>query len=369
MKKTGRILLVLLVIVVATLLFYPTIRWYVFVPDSTKRAAAGSNEDIREYAMGQAVSGVNELKGLLASERNSSIPDKYSYLIDYAEDYLKDSGKEKPEEWTVYTLLSAFPSESDLFSSIEAYYRDDLLEAKKLSGNVLQLGLDLRGGMSVVLEADTESYSEAHDGAIPSSAELTGLLEDDIDILTSRIDQYGVTEPDIRLQGSDQILVEVPGEADPERVDSFLMGRGELTFQLVSSELTARVNRDYMSSLSSAFREDGSIIVPSYIPEGYTVAGYYTEDEYGIEELREFVVLDDNIALDGRHLESARMERNPQNNQPVVNFRLDSEGADITPYRRSACCSDGWKGQECRYDKRCNLIGCPALRIIYRRGS
>ena len=329
MKKTGRILLILLVIVVSTLLLYPTIKWYMFVPESTKRAAAGSNEDIREYAMGQAVNGVKELKSLLAENRNSAVPDKFGYLTDYAESYLRESGKEKPSEWTVYTLLSSFPSESDLFDSIESYYRDDLLEAKRLSGNVLQLGLDLRGGMSVVLEADTEAYSESHDGDVSSGSELTALLSEDIDILTSRIDQYGVTEPDIRLQGSDQILIEVPGEADPERVDSFLMGRGSLTFQLVSSELTDRVNRDYMSSLSKAFREDGSIIVPQYIPSGYTVAGYYMEDEYGIDELRQFVVLHDEVALDGRHLESARMERNPQNNQPVVNFRLDSEGAEI----------------------------------------
>ena len=325
MKKTGRILLVILVIVVATLLLLPTIRWYLFIPESTKRAAAGSNEDIRDYAMGQAVNGVNELKALLSADRSSPVPEKYTYLEDYAGRYLKD----KPSEWTIYSLLSAFPDESALFDSIESYYRDDLLEAKNLSGKVLQLGLDLRGGMSVVLEADIESYSSTHDGYVPSRSELTALLEEDIDVLTSRIDQYGVTEPDIRLQGVDQILIEVPGEADPERVDSFLMGRGALTFQLVSSELTNRVNREYMASLASAFNADGEIITPPYIPEGYTVAGYYTEDEYGIDTLEQFVVLHDEVALDGRHLESARMERNPQNNQPVVNFHLDSEGADI----------------------------------------
>ena len=180
-----------------------------------------------------------------------------------------------------------------------------------------------------MLEADIESYSSTHDGYVPSRSELTALLEEDIDVLTSRIDQYGVTEPDIRLQGVDQILIEVPGEADPEGVDSFLMGRGALTFQLVSSELTNRVNREYMASLASAFNADGEIITPPYIPGGYTVAGYYTEDEYGIDTLEQFVVLHDEVALDGRHLESARMERNPQNNQPVVNFHLDSEGADI----------------------------------------
>ena len=202
------------------------------------------------------------------------------------------------------------------------------MEAKRLSGNVLQLGLDLRGGMSVVLEADTAGF-EAQHGYVPSGNELAGLIAEDIEILTSRIDQFGVTEPDIRQQGTDQILIEVPGEVDPERVDSFLMSRGSLTFHLVDQELTNRVNRAYMGNRAAAFRPDGSIIVPDYIPEDRELLGYYTEDEYGIDELREFVVIYSDVALDGTHLESARMERNPQNNQPVVNFRLDSEGGEI----------------------------------------
>ncbi len=329
MKKTGRVLLVLLVLVVAALLLYPTIKWYCFIPESTKEAAAGSNENIRDYSRGQASRGVRTLTSLLKSDQDSAIPEEYGFLIPVAEDYLKEDGKEIPDEWNVYALLSAFPTESSLFESIESHYRDDLLEAKKLSGNVLQLGLDLRGGMSVVLEADTASYASLHDGEVPTGAELTSMLESDIDILTSRIDQFGVTEPDIRLQGSDQILVEVPGETDPERVDSFLMGRGSLTFNLVDTSLTERVNNDYLRNLSRAFDEDGNVVTPGYIPSGYTVAGYYTEDEYGIDELEQFVVIDSTEVLDGTHLTSAEVERDPRSGRPAVTFHLDSEGADI----------------------------------------
>lgn len=328
MKKTGRVLLVLLALVVCGMLLYPTVKWYCFVPQSVKDLAAGSNEDIRDWARGQAARETAALGGLLRSDSHQAVPDEYSYLIKVAEKARKDNGMDKPSSWNVYELLSSFRSETDLFVAVESHYRNELLEAKRLSGNVLQLGLDLRGGMSVVLEADTESYAEIH-GSEPSESELAELIAGDIEILTSRIDQFGVTEPDIRQQGSDQIIIEVPGEVDPERVDSFLMSRGSLTFHLVDEELTARVNRDYMQNRTAAFRPDGSIIVPSYIPEGREVLGYYTEDEYGIDELREFVVIYSDVALDGTHLESAKMERNPQNNQPVVNFRLDSEGGEI----------------------------------------
>ena len=328
MSKVGRSLFVVLVIVVGALLLYPTIRWYCFVPQSIKDLAAGSNENIRDWARGQASRETLVLREMLQTDRNQSVPEDLRYLTGFAEDARKDKGMDSPESWDVYSLLSSFASEDELFMAIESHYRDEIMDAKRLSGNVLQLGLDLRGGMSVVLEADLDSFESQH-GYRPSGDELSSLIADDIEILTSRIDQFGVTEPDIRQQGADQILIEVPGEVDPERVDSFLMSRGSLAFHLVDSELTARVNRDYMGNRAAAFRPDGSIIVPDYIPADRELLGYYTEDEYGIDVLREFVVIDSEVALDGTHLESARMERNPQNNQPVVNFRLDSEGGEL----------------------------------------
>ena len=327
MKKTGRILLVVIVLLVAGALLYPTIKWYCFVPQGIKSLAAGSNEQIRDYSRGQASRGVRELTSLLASDKDAPVPEEYSYLEKSAASLLKESGKKAPSKWTVYSLLSAFPSQNELFSTIEAYYRDELLEAKKLSNNVLQLGLDLRGGMSVLVEADKEGYEEER-GTELSDAELSALIAEDIEILTARIDQFGVTEPDIRQQGSDRILIEVPGETDPERVDSFLRGTGSLTFHLVDSELTSRVNRDY-KDYSAAFAADGSIITPSYIPSGRTLYGYYTEDEYGIDTLQQFVVIYDEVALDGSHLDSVRVDRDQRTQRPVVNFHLDSEGGKI----------------------------------------
>ena len=327
MKKTGRILLVVIVLLVAGALLYPTVKWYCFVPQGIKSLAAGSNEQIRDYSRGQASRGVRELTSLLASDKDAPVPEEYSYLEKSAASLLKESGKKAPSKWTVYSLLSAFPSQNELFSTIEAYYRDELLEAKKLSNNVLQLGLDLRGGMSVLVEADKEGYEEER-GTELSDAELSALIAEDIEILTARIDQFGVTEPDIRQQGSDRILIEVPGETDPERVDSFLRGTGSLTFHLVDSELTSRVNRDY-KDYSAAFAADGSVITPSYIPSGRTLYGYYTEDEYGIDTLQQFVVIYDEVALDGSHLDSVRVDRDQRTQRPVVNFHLDSEGGKI----------------------------------------
>lgn len=328
MKKTGRILLVLLVLVVSTALLFPTFKWYVLTPTETKQLAAGSNIQIREYARNQASIDVQTLKGFVSTNPNDDISKEYKYLIKDAKTALSENHRTTPDKWTYYSLLASFPSEDALFETIESHYREDLLSVKENSNYILQLGLDLKGGMSVLLEADIEGFKEKN-GYEPSAAELTALLNEDVMILSSRIDQFGVTEPDIRLQGGDQLLIELPGETDPERVNSFLRSRGSLTFQLVDSNLTARVNNDYALNPSSFFDESGDIVTPSYIPDNKVVAGYYVEDEYGLEELESLVVLRREVGLDGSHLKSANVSQDEQSHRPVVNFTLDSEGGDI----------------------------------------
>jgi len=67
------------------------------------------------------------------------------------------------------------------------------------------LGLDLQGGLEVTLQA-----------VPPPDRELT---EDDlnrsVDIMRNRVDKLGVTEPEIRTQGDDQIVIQLPGVKDP----------------------------------------------------------------------------------------------------------------------------------------------------------
>ncbi|HEX5027813.1 MAG TPA: protein translocase subunit SecD [Gaiellaceae bacterium] len=68
------------------------------------------------------------------------------------------------------------------------------------------LGLDLQGGLEVTLQA-----------VPPPNRELTQEdLDRSVDIMRNRVDKLGVTEPEIRTQGSDQIVIQLPGVKDPE---------------------------------------------------------------------------------------------------------------------------------------------------------
>jgi preprotein translocase subunit SecD len=77
----------------------------------------------------------------------------------------------------------------------------------------MRMGLDLQGGLHIVYQADlSEIASEDQDSAMEGAKE----------ILTNRINPLGVTEPIIQRQGSDRLLVELPGisitDAEKERL-------------------------------------------------------------------------------------------------------------------------------------------------------
>src|SRR4051794_21263776 len=83
------------------------------------------------------------------------------------------------------------------------------------AGHSPQLGLDLKGGVSVVLKPTNTTTSETLDQAI--------------EIIRNRIDSLGVAEPEISRQGSN-ILVQIPGVKDRDRAIALVGSTAELRF-------------------------------------------------------------------------------------------------------------------------------------------
>jgi SecD/SecF fusion protein len=82
------------------------------------------------------------------------------------------------------------------------------------------LGLDLQGGVEVVLQGRATAESEVNDEAIQRS----------IEVIRNRVDRFGVTEPEIQKQGDDQIIVALPGADNPEQVVEDLIRPAQLNF-------------------------------------------------------------------------------------------------------------------------------------------
>jgi SecD/SecF fusion protein len=86
--------------------------------------------------------------------------------------------------------------------------------------NPVRLGLDLQGGLEVVMKATPT------DGKKLTSDQLTQSVE----VIRNRVDGLGVSEPEIRTQGSDQIVVSLPGVQDPDEAVSVVGSTAQLRF-------------------------------------------------------------------------------------------------------------------------------------------
>lgn len=90
--------------------------------------------------------------------------------------------------------------------------------------DAFHLGLDLQGGTMLVLQADTTGLTADQEAKLPE------ILQQTVNIIDRRINNIGVAEPQIQLQGGNRILVELPGVSPDEA--SNLVGRtAELLFQ------------------------------------------------------------------------------------------------------------------------------------------
>ena len=335
MRKTERILIAVVAIAICVWFLFPTIRWYAFVSSEDKALTTGSSLQVKEYSQGQARTALR----FMEENGSAAVPKEYSFVITLARDYIsKEKGTSKTEIKTCSDVLKAFSADSDegqaFMSAVEGHYREYVQGLKELSSKALQLGLDLKGGMSILLDVDPSSLGEklGHD---PSESEISAAIDEDIEILKNRIDQFGMAEPEIRKQGTDQILIELAGTPDPERVDAFLKGKGALAFHLADNLNTQRAiayynqNPEEYDILVNALENNLPFSQPSFIPSDRMLAGTFATDAYGIEQLSGIVVIYRKAALDGGYLLSAEKGKDSTSSQPIVAVKISNEGGSI----------------------------------------
>jgi protein-export membrane protein SecD len=126
-----------------------------------------------------------------------------------------------------YSLFALYPS-STFYSMTEeeearltSEERDDYLQS------VIKLGLDLQGGMHVVLEIDDTGLS---DNAKQDATDRV------MEIMRNRVDQFGVAEPVIQKQGDKRIIIQLPGLTDRERAIDLIGTTALLEFKLVREQ-------------------------------------------------------------------------------------------------------------------------------------
>jgi SecD/SecF fusion protein len=158
----------------------------------------------------------------------------------------------------------------------------------------INLGLDLKGGMHLVLKIDT-SHLEAK--AKEDAADRA------LEVIRNRIDEFGVREPTIQKQGEDEIVVQLPGVTDRQRAIELIGRTALLEFKLVESDV---------EKLKQA--------IGGNIPEGYELK--HTPEE------NEPLLLEKEAVLTGDALTNASVRFSQSEfNEPVVALEFNVEGA------------------------------------------
>jgi len=148
-----------------------------------------------------------------------------------------------------------------------------------------------------------------------------GAVNQALQTIRNRIDQFGVSEPVIARQGldSDRIVVQLPGVDDPERVKRLIKNTAFLEFRLCAfpSVGGGAGSRDEILSHYGGRLPGDVEILPQDVrdPQGKTIAQSF----YALEKRR---------VITGRDLKSANPSRG-QFGQPVVQFLLTAEGAQL----------------------------------------
>jgi preprotein translocase subunit SecD len=182
--------------------------------------------------------------------------------------------------------------------------REDLKAVEEMASNVfpdmsVDVGLLGEGGPRVEFILSRQAQQHIKRMAVDQAVET----------ITNRIDQFGVAEPDIRPQGRNRILVQLPGIEDPKRAIDIIGRTARLEFKLVDEE----------NSVEEALKGN--------IPPGDEIL-YQIKGEPGSQRKIPFL-LKKRAVITGEYLTDARVQIDSRYNEPYVSLTFDSRGARL----------------------------------------
>jgi len=166
--------------------------------------------------------------------------------------------------------------------------------------NLQIISSDLKDGNAEIILMLSEKESE----------EIKKLaVEQALETIRNRIDEFGVSEPEIRIQGEKRILIQLPGIKDPERAKDLIGKTAQLTFQLVDED------HDVNIAIKKGRAPVGDVIL------------YEERENKSTKALSNIpYLIKKRVLLDGSRLTDARVEFD-RFGQPEVGITLDRKGA------------------------------------------
>ena len=134
-------------------------------------------------------------------------------------------------------------------------------------------------------------------------------VEHSLETIRNRVDQFGITEPEIVPEGDNRILIQLPGIKDPERAKNLIGKTALLEFKLVDDE----------HSLEEALKGN--------IPEGDIIAYGLRQDRSTGQRSSIPYLLKNKALLTGASLETAKVQISDRFSEPNVSIKFNAQGA------------------------------------------
>ena len=102
--------------------------------------------------------------------------------------------------------------------------------------DVMKFGLDINGGVYVVMEADKEDIADL------SSQELAEVMEQTRTVLNNRVNAMGISEATVSLEGNNRLRVEMPGVEDAQEAIDQIGRTAQMQFLLADGTVVLTGN-------------------------------------------------------------------------------------------------------------------------------
>jgi preprotein translocase subunit SecD len=167
---------------------------------------------------------------------------------------------------------------------------------QELSSSPLEKGI-----WRVMLVLDSRQAEQIKKNAIDQALET----------IRNRIDQFGVSEPEITLQGTDRLLIQLPGIKDPQRAINLIGRTALLEFKLLDEE----------GDIEAALKGN--------VPEGDILLYQRSVDPKtgGVRKIP--YLLKEKTLMTGEYLKDARVALESQFHEPYVALEFDDVGAKL----------------------------------------
>lgn len=349
MKKSSRLLILLVCLAGGFYFLMPSIKWYFIYKEKDRDEAGLSGVRLKNEVNSRIENGIKAFNDANAGDKELKVLKKE--INRKLKEYNSVSARKlklasnatyndmKNVLFDMYSYNNKTEEEKNILiekvakKALENYYTAEFDAKRKVKQSTIKLGLDLQGGAYTVVTLNFNHPSV--EGKVTSDTDKAAALDNAVLMIENRINKFGVSEVSIqKIKEQNKIVINMPGVKETSDLRKIIETVGVLEFKVVSkegSELLSELKRKYDSEGKMFVDNKGNINpeILSQLPPDTEALRVSNKDKYGDDysQVPFIVVSKESLLGDNPKVKSATVD--PDNlGRYVINFTLEGEAVD-----------------------------------------